>query len=266
MRKLTIETLDSRCLHHSTAIEGPRAERPGTGLLAVREDTQMRKIVSFVAVVAALSFGCGEDDTDNSMDPSTGNTTGGTNGTSSGSTTGATTGAVTGGTTGADDAGAGPFVCERAQIPPALDQYKGTLTMTQTQYMACQTLCMTSTDPNCFNETNCPGIEAFDDCLSANLFACTAATGGTCRTPYEDAVCCVREAQCPATDASCPATNCPTELMALQTCAVADDACIQTAGNSCLLAGRVLGAPTLTPKTLKISDQSLLRALHTLSH
>jgi hypothetical protein len=234
--------------------------------------THMRKVASLVSVVAALSFACGGDDTDDSMNPSTGNTTGGSTGGSTGASTGgATTGGTNGGTTGATTGGsttggegdAGTFVCPREQIPAELEMYAGTLTMTQTGYMACDTMCMG--DPACYTEANCPGFDAFNECLNMNLFACTAGKAGTCRTAYEDAVCCVTEAQCPNTDASCPMTECPTELSAFQACASADDACIQSAGMGCLLPGRILNG-VLPAAELKISDAILLRTLSSLPH
>jgi hypothetical protein len=213
----------------------------------------MKKWTLAIAVLALGAVACGDDDNDGNK---------GDGGASNGDNNGGTN---NGGSTNNNGVvipdGGGGDECPRDEIPDTWDKYEGELTMTQTGFMECQMKC--GTDESCFTEANCPGLDLFDECANTNLIACTGASDGECRMPYEDLLCCAAEAGCDGdAGADCVSDNCETELTAVQGCIDTDMDCLQEALISCLVQGRVLEPSASLNLARKLgSRDALLRSL-----
>ncbi len=213
----------------------------------------MRKLMCLVLVISGLAVGCGDS--------------------SGGSDDKKDAGGGDDNNNGIDIPDAGspggeeevPFPeCPREDIPAMFDAYTGPKTMTQAGYMACSTKC--GMDNSCYTEANCPGVDAFNDCLNTEVIGCTAKAKGSCREEYENFVCCADGNKCGQDDTACIQGKCGGEIMKIQDCLPMDMACLQAAGGTCFAPAAPATAVSLgSSARTAISAASIARALQSMS-
>lgn len=213
----------------------------------------MRKVLSLVILLSGFSFGCGSDG--DSGDGDKIESDGGNNGGSD----------ADGGDSLEVDAsnGGGKYPdCDRSATPAEIPGYEGAMPMFSTgDLTACQMKC-SGMGAECFNDTNCPGVELWNDCAFSNLIACVGSEGKACRSELEEFECCAAASSCDpeSEDPACIQAACGTEIMDFQECFNGDSACNMSAPQACFSATSA-SAFAPSPTLRATSAVRLLKAL-----
>jgi hypothetical protein len=142
--------------------------------------------------------------------------------------------------------------CPREMIPGNYPGYEGEKPFTAADLTACQQMC--GQTESCYTEMNCPGLDKFNECFSAEVVSCSVSTQDAagndvttppaCRVQFENFICCVNINMCGETDDACVMNKCGEDLTAVQGCLMADTACGQ---NQTLLQACLGTDDTTTP-------------------